>query len=123
LQNERFETWRALFNEERPHEALGQIPPVEVYKPSSRTLNDVVPVDYSECDFTRMIQKKGEVNFAGSEIQVGTALAHHVVGLVEIDLDVWLVVFAGLELGIFEPGDRRISPIQLKPKATKRRTL
>jgi len=40
VQSARFEAFRTYYNEERPHEALGQTPPSRHYAPSPRQLPD-----------------------------------------------------------------------------------
>ena len=37
------EQWRHFYNEERPHEALGQKPPARVYAPSPRAMPERLP--------------------------------------------------------------------------------
>lgn len=34
------------------------------------------------------------------------------VGLTEIENDVWLVTFAGIDLGLFEPGDTKLAALE-----------
>lgn len=111
-QQARFDDFRATFNHVRPHEALGQVPPADRYRPSARTLpTGQIALDYSHCDLQRMVKKTGSIRVGRHEIYVGLALAHQMVGLTETDDDVWVVEFAGHDLGYFEVGDDRIEPI------------
>ncbi len=111
-QQERFDVFREEYNHVRPHEALGQTPPAEHYRRSERLFPDgVAPLDYSAFDLVMRVRKTGELRIRKSSIYVSMALAEQPVGLLEIDEDVWLVNFAGHDLGIFEPGDARIEPI------------
>lgn len=113
-QQGRFDTFLAYYNQERPHEALGQIPPVSAWRPSVRRYpGDVKPLDYHRCDLIKTITPSGNLKFQRNELYLGLALAGHRVGLTEIEPDVWLVGFAGHDLGLFEPGDARVSPLSV----------
>lgn len=51
-----FDRWRAVYNLERPHEALGQEVPASRYRPSSRSMPDRLPqVEYDEHDIVRTV--------------------------------------------------------------------
>jgi putative transposase len=111
-QQRRFDAFQAHFNTERPHEALAQEFPAEHHQQSSRRYpDDVQPLDYSLCDLTKRVAGNGMIRFAGLQVRVGKAMCGCQVGLVEIDLDVWLVCFADVELGFFELGETATTPI------------
>lgn len=110
-QQERFDRFRAFYNTERPHEALGQHPPATAWMPSERPFPAGCEApDYSRCDLVRQVSRTGALKFRKNELFLSTALAGHTVGITEIDVDVWLVEFAGHELGLFEPWDTRVAP-------------
>lgn len=109
-QQARFEAFVSRFNHVRPHEALGQTPPASHYVPSPRRYpEDVRRPDYSRCDLVRKIHKGGDLRWRKVPVYVGMALGEHEVGLTELEPDVWLVSFAGHDLGLFEPGDSQLS--------------
>ncbi len=111
-QQERFDIFRRTFNEMRPHEALGQTPPGQHYRPALRRYpDDIAPLDYSRCDLVYPVRPNGEIKMRKLPIFVGEALAGQRVGLTELDNDVWLVSFAGHELGLFEPGDVKLTTL------------
>jgi transposase InsO family protein len=111
-QQARFAQFIERFNHIRPHEALGQRPPASVYSASTRRYpQDVRPPDYSACDLVRKIHKSGELRWRKVPVYVGMALGEHTVGLTEMEPDVWMVTFAGHDLGLFEPGDSQLSSI------------
>lgn len=110
-QQARFDDFLVFFNTERPHEAHGQATPASRWARSSRRYpDDVKPLDYSRCDLIKRIGATGSLRFRKNDLYLGLALAGHHVGLTEIDVDVWVVNFAGHDLGLFEPGDSRVSP-------------
>lgn len=111
-QQQRFDAFCKTFNEIRPHEALGQTPPSAHWQPSTRTLQQVLPLDYSRCDLVKTIRPSGEMRLAKLPIFVGQALSGQQVGLTEIESDVWMVTFAGIDLGLFEPGDTKIAALE-----------
>lgn len=118
-QQERFEAFRVHFNEERPHEALGQEPPAEHHEAAPRHYpKDVRPPTYRDCDFTKPVSSAGFIKMPGRHsIYVSAALSQHQVGLLEVEPDLWLVRFANLDLGFFERGETTLSPIERGPAA------
>ena len=111
-QQERFDAFRAYFNEQRPHEAIGMQTPASVHVPSARPYREAEPYDYSRFDDVRVVAPSGTIRFLRSTVGVTAALAGHEVGLIELDDDVWLVHFCGQDLGLFELGETAISPLE-----------
>jgi transposase InsO family protein len=69
-----FDRWRAVYNLERPHEALGMAVPASRYRPSPRPFPEVpAPIEYGPDDAVRRVQGKGEVHFRGGIYRVGKA--------------------------------------------------
>lgn len=60
-----FDRWRAVYNLERPHEALGQEVPATRYRPSARAMPDRLPqVEYDAHDIVRTVSTtKAYVSF------------------------------------------------------------
>ena len=81
-QQRRFERWRHIFNEERPHESLQQQRPCEFYQPSSRRLNEKdKPLVYgTDCEI-KQISASGFLAHEGKTYHVGEAFANKRVGL------------------------------------------
>jgi transposase InsO family protein len=60
------ETWRHVYNHERPHEALGLAVPASRYRPSPRNYREVPDTfDYAPTDILRKVQNKGEASLLG----------------------------------------------------------
>ena len=62
-----FDQWRALYNLERPHEALDQDVPISRYRPSPRTMPESLPeVEYDADELVRSVSTtKAYVSFKG----------------------------------------------------------
>jgi transposase InsO family protein len=102
-QQRRFDRFRAEFNHQRPHEALGQTPPAEHYRASPRSypaqLEDPnYPDDYE----LRRVRSRGEIKWQGELIYISEALAGEVIGLCEDDDDDAQVHFGPVPLGIID---------------------
>jgi putative transposase len=91
--------WRAEFNTERPHEALGMRTPSEVYQASSRKYaGGVEALDYPQMA-TRRVNQRGKISWHNHELFLSTSLAGWSVGLKpssQKQIEVW---FARLLLG------------------------
>jgi putative transposase len=74
-QQRRFDHFRAQFNHERPHEALGQAVPAAVYTPAARPyparLED--PLYASDCELRR-VRSNGEIKWQGELIFIARPL-------------------------------------------------
>ena len=110
-QQERFDAFRAVYNNERPHEALGQRTPVSLYQPSPRPYRDrVEDPHYGNEVAVRRVRSNGQIKWAGELIFVGEALIGEPVGILETEGGDWLVRYADVELGYIHPQRRRLSP-------------
>jgi putative transposase len=74
-QQRTFDVWRRVFNEERPHEALGNMPPATVYERSRRHYPRklVDPVSLSDYDVVRA-DRRGFIHFRRHKIFISSAL-------------------------------------------------
>lgn len=72
----RFNSWRDVYNLERPHEALEMQVPASRYRTSLRSFPEQMPpVEYGPGDFVRKVQQKGEFSFRNREYKVGKAFS------------------------------------------------
>jgi transposase InsO family protein len=109
----RFEQFRRVYNTERPHEALGQVPPARVYEPSPRIFDGVLrSPDYPEPARVRRVRHCGAIKWRGEELFVSQALTGEPVGLFPLADDVWLVKYGPVVLGTIKgrQGFIRIGP-------------
>ena len=114
-QQTRFDAFRAVYNNERPHEALGQQTPALLYEPSPRPYPDRVEhPHYGEEVAVRRVRSTGQIKWAGELIFVGEALIGEPVGIRETEGGDWLVRYADVELGYIHPQRPRLSPRPLR---------
>ena len=100
---EALDVWRAEFNHERPHEALGMKRPAEVYCHSPRRYRGLpAQLDYGAME-TRTIHASGCLKWQNHPIFLSEALAGWNVGLCSRADGRWDVYFAQLLLGQLEP--------------------
>jgi transposase InsO family protein len=95
--------WRAVYNHERPHEALDMATPAERYRPSRRSYPEKLPpVQYATGDLIRRVRSPGQIVLHSRNYSVGKAFLGHPVALRPTKRDgVWDVYFC----------DRRIRQI------------
>ena len=110
-QQQRFDTFRTVYNNERPHEALGQQTPASLYQPSPRPYPErLEDPSYGSDVAVRRVRGTGQIKWAGELIFVGEALIGEPVGVIETESGDWLVRYADVELGYIHPQRRRLSP-------------
>jgi transposase InsO family protein len=78
----RFDEWRAVYNLERPHEAIGMKVPASRYRPSDRVFPETLPmIEYGPGDIVRKVQAKGEIQYRGLVFKVGKAFRGYPIAL------------------------------------------
>jgi transposase InsO family protein len=110
MQQQAFEVFAQEYNQERPHEALGQKPPASVYRPSPREYPQRLPPPrgYPEDWEKRRVRPNGQIKWQGQEVHISRALCGQEVGLEPIGEGLWAVYFEWLELGLFEERKGRV---------------
>ncbi len=115
-QQQRFDAFRAEYNSERPHQALGQKPPARLYHPASRPFPERLEEPAYDAEHAvRRVRSNGQIKWAGDMIFVGEALVGEPVGVSETDGGDWLVRFADVDLGYIDPARRRLARAPLRP--------
>jgi transposase InsO family protein len=99
-----FQPWRQMYNEERPHEALGQAPPITRYRVSLRPWpKELPPIVYGPDDETRRVQQGGMARFRGWDVRVGKAFIGLDVAFRREHVDGWSVYFCRERIGYWSP--------------------
>jgi len=120
----RLHVFQRIYNEERPHQALGNTPPGEQYSASPRRWDGVLrspgyPEDHQtrpEDHETRRVRHSGEIKWRGNRIHINQALAGEPVGLAERDDGGWLVRYGPVELGVIDHRGDRLNRPKPKPR-------
>jgi transposase InsO family protein len=69
-----FDTWREIYNHERPHEALAMEVPASRYQPSQRTYPEQLPaIEYGPADIVRKVRHVGHIKYLGRDYHIGSA--------------------------------------------------
>ena len=111
-QLDRFRRFQRVYNEERPHAALGNATPAEHYAPSPRRWDGVLrEPDYAADETVRRVRHNGAIRWRNGELYVSQALTGEPVGLAERQDGSWLVRYGPIALGIIDHrGDRLRRP-------------
>jgi transposase InsO family protein len=89
-----FDPWREIYNQVRPHEALGMAVPASRYQPSPRPFPETLPpVVYPSGDIVRKVDDHGKISYGARCFHVGKALHGQPVGLRPTDTDGVLDVY------------------------------
>ena len=108
-QQRRFDTFRQEFNEERPHEALGDQPPAQVYQRSSRRYPKRIPrVEYETGVITKRVHQHGDITWQGERLFLNEALAGEEVAFEPSAEGFWRVRFGPMRLAKLDERKRRI---------------
>src|SRR5260370_131034 len=100
-QQARFDAFRRHYNEERPHEALGQRPPAELYTSAPKAMPDRLGDPWYDADHqARRVRSAGEIKWKGSIVFVSQALIGELVGIIELETGDHVVRFCDLDVGL-----------------------
>jgi putative transposase len=115
-QQERFVRFRGEYNDERPHEALGLVPPGEIYTPSARRMpRRLEPPRYPGHWEVRRVNSNACVKWGGEWLCLTSVLVGHDVGFEEVDDGLWTVYFGCTPIGRFDERDWRVYETHERP--------
>jgi hypothetical protein len=104
------EEFRVYYNEERPHEALGQRTPASVYAPSSRPFPEELPdPEYPQEFLVRRLGPRGQFSWNCCSLHLGGVLRDEEIGIEPISDGRWQVWFGPIYLGLIVDEGRRKS--------------
>ena len=115
-------TWRAEFNEVRPHEAIAMRTPAQLYVRSSRRYTGVRPPRYPASYGVRRVSSKGCVRYMGRAVFISESLIGHDLAIRRTRGGRIVVRFYDLNLGLFDLASapfhapRRLIPLDQLPK-------
>ena len=109
-QQERFDTFKEVYNNERPHQALCGAYPGDLYTPSARVYAPPDEPDYPFHDRTVRVTRCGRICIGKRKINLSTVFAGQILGLREVEDQIWLVSFLNYDLGFFDNKENRVEP-------------
>lgn len=114
-QLKRLRRFQRTYNDERPHQALGNEPPAQHYAASPRRFDGILREPSYDADAAvRRVRHNGEIRWQGHTIYISAALIGEPVGLIENHDGGWTVAYGPIVLGIIAHGGDRLG----KPKQT-----
>ncbi len=122
-QQARFLDFEREYNEQRPHQALSYQRPAELYVGSVRRYPARVPeLEYPSGVHLRKISQQGSLKWKCQRTFLSEVLAREMVGLLEVDDDLFEVYYGPVMLGWFD-GRHSIfrAEVQKKARGRKRR--
>jgi putative transposase len=109
-QQRKLDWFQQHYNEQRPHEALGGVPPARRYRPSARAYPDRVRTPEYDCGMeVRRVRSNGYIKWHGKLVFVSEAIIGEPVGLKQIDEARWQLLFCKMPLGVI---NERISTVE-----------
>jgi transposase InsO family protein len=102
-QQVRFDDFRRHYNEERPHEALGQQPPANLYAASSRAMPERIEDPWYDADHqVRRVRSNGEIMWRGELLFVSEALIGEMIGIAELETGDHVARFCNFDIGLID---------------------
>jgi len=109
-QQDRFDGFVEVYNNERPHQALGGQYPGDLYTPSTRLYSPPEEPEYPYHDRSIKVTKCGRICIGNRKINLSTVFAGQNVGIREVADKIWLVSFMDYDLGFFDEDVGRVEP-------------
>ena len=108
-QARRFAAFVRDYNEERPHESLGQRMPASVYQTSPRAMPARLPKpDYPAEAAVRQVRSNGEIKWRGDFVHICSSLAGEALAVEQIEDGHWQVRFFNVPIGIIDQKTRKL---------------
>lgn len=113
-QQRAFDRFRHDYNQDRPHEALGQTPPAAHYEPSLRPMPERPRAPEYSAEFSvRRLGNSGFLQWQGQYVRIAALLACQPLGLKQTDDDEWELHYGPLLIGhlLKRGGKLRVEPL------------
>lgn len=109
-QQSRFDDFISVYNNERPHQALGGRHPGDLYTPSARPHRPPESPEYPYHDRTIRVIQSGHICIGNRTINFSTVFAGQDVEIREVADGIWLVSFMDYDPGYFDEDVGRVEP-------------
>lgn len=102
-QQRAFDSFRHEYNHERPHEALGQVQPAKLYRPSTRAYpRELEDPLYPRHFTTQRAYPNGVITVAQTQWYLSGCLANQLIGLDAVADGCWRVCYGPITLGLLD---------------------
>ena len=113
-QQHRFRRFQSEYNQERPHEALNDQTPAQLYRPSLRPYpSRLQPPHYPGHFHVRRVRTDGSIKWLGQLLFVSSALCAEHLGLEEVDDGLWSIWFINHLLGRLDVRTMKITYLKV----------
>ena len=117
-QQQAFDYFRRDYNEERSHEALGDIPPARVYTSAHRPYPSSLPeIVYPDHMTTLKVRPSGQLRWRGHEIYISETLIGEPVAFEQITDTSFQIYYGPIKLATYDEKKKKL----IKPRVTKRK--
>lgn len=116
-QQQAFDRFRAYYNHQRPHEALGQQPPAVQYTRSQTPFPRRLPPmpDYPAGWTVRKVKDSGRIKWNGFEVHLAQALTGEHIGLEPVQDALWRVYFMNTAIALFDEKRMKMKALPKEP--------
>ncbi|MGE0232918.1 MAG: IS481 family transposase [Flavobacteriaceae bacterium] len=109
-QQEKLDAFVEVYNNQRPHQALNGAYPGELYTPSPRIYEPPQEPAYPFHERTVRVTRCGRICIGKRKINLSQVFAGQILGLREVDDQIWLVSFLDYDIGFFDNYEDRVEP-------------
>lgn len=108
-QQRSFNAFLNEFNHVRPHQSLGQKPPVTALKAYRPYESRIRSIEYDSTMNVRLVNANGQIKWKGVQIFISEVLIGSNIGLREVDEALYTIHFGPVRLGFLDLLTRRVS--------------
>jgi putative transposase len=119
-QQKAFDHFKYVYNQQRPHEALGMKTPAQCYRPSVRPYpHRLSEPEYASGLQVRRVRCCGKFGWKGQQVFLSETLRDEPIGLEAIDDQFWIVYFATFPIALFDSHHLSTHPLPAEEDAPK----
>ena len=110
-QQEKFDDFIDVYNNERPHQGINMNVPADLYTSSPRQYRGLQELNYPLHDKTITVTACGRICMGSMKIHLSTVFAGQNVGVKQVEDNIWIVSFMKYDLAFFDNQKKKIEPI------------
>lgn len=115
-----FIRFRKEYNQDRPHEAIGQRTPADLYVVSPRPYPLILPeMTYPDDMAIRWVKSQGDISWRSRHVYLSETLAGELIGLRQISDRIWDIYFGPVRLAQLDSFEKRLIHLPRKRKQKK----